>query len=359
MSCVLDPKQAPWAIDLRSQNGAMLGICSRQGDVLRISLNDEARGRPKDFDKDKNGMVLTLTLYRPKSLCVLNADGSNLKQIVAMPDFTNVASPDWSHDGTRIAFDAWRALYGESIESVQVFTVCADGSELKHVGEGVMPSWSLDDKQLTFSSNGPDRGICIMNADGSDRRLIDPQGWGAQWSPKRNEIAYAAYDDTGANLYIYDVATAKRRALLDKSYGQIFWGMNWSPDGTCICFKGALPGGGFEIAAVAAQGAKEGFKVILPGSALPEVENASSTIAWGGPENRIVLSMRRKGDEGKRLYLFDFTDQRPPELFPGYPTDWGTANTGWSPDGKRIVFSVRPSAKALMTLRRDPLAKGP
>lgn len=63
MSYVLDTTRTPWTIDTKSKDGAMLGICARKGDSLTISLNDQAQGRPADFDKDRSGMFLALRPY--------------------------------------------------------------------------------------------------------------------------------------------------------------------------------------------------------------------------------------------------------------------------------------------------------
>ncbi len=253
MSYVLDAKQKPCAIDLKSADGVMLGICERKGDRLRISVNDEAQGRPHDFD-DASGMVLNLTAFEVESLFAIHADGSGRRCILTMPDYTVVGSPDWSRDGKRIAFDAWKSVYGEGLNSAHVLLVNADGRGMKDLGPGAMPSWSLDDKQLAFSSYGPDRGVCIMSADGSDRRCVAPDGWGVRWSPKRNELVFTVYDNGHADLCIYDVAKQERRLLLDRAYQRIYWGLAWSPDGAWIAFKGFLPEGGAEFAAVSAAG---------------------------------------------------------------------------------------------------------
>ena len=140
-------------------------------------------------------MVLVLRRFTGQPLFVINADGSNLHQILAMPEFTATGSPDWSHDGSRIALDAWRSVFGENYVSAHVFVINADGSSPKDLGPGAMPSWSPDDKQLTYCQYAPENGVWIMNADGSGRQRLDPDGWGSQWSPKRNEIAYTIYEN--------------------------------------------------------------------------------------------------------------------------------------------------------------------
>lgn len=343
MSYTADKKRAPSTIDAKSADGRMLGIFMLIGDNLRINLNDEVKGRPRDFN-DQGGMILALRRYVGLPLFVINADGTGLRQILSMPEFTTTGSPDWSHDGSKITLDASRPLFGENWVGSHVFVVNADGSGLKDLGPGGMPSWSPDDKQITYSQYTPQNGVWIMNADGSGRRRLDPNGWGSQWSPKHNEIAYLSRDG-GANLCVYDLATQKRRNLLEKKYKQVYEGFSWSPDGGWISFKGDLPAGGSEIAAVSAEGEKKGFKILLPASAWPESQNVSKTMSWGGTGGQILVAMRTSVDQLPRLYILDFAggDRR---LLPGIPADWASDDAAWSPDGKRIAFCAQPSARS-------------
>ncbi len=351
MSYALDRKHDPGAIDMKSPDGVMLGICAAKGNELQIGLNDRANGRPRDFNKRQVGMLLVLGRFLGQPLFVIDADGNHVRQLLAMPEFTYTGSPDWSPDGRRIAFDAWRAAMGETYTRAHIFVVNSDGSSPHDLGPGAMPSWSPDGKQLAYSQYSP-HGVWIMNADGSGQKCIDAAGWGAEWSPKRNEIAYSVYQDGSANLAVRDLATNQRRLLLEKSYRQIWWGMSWSPDGAWICFKGRLPSGGEEIAAVSRDGEKKGFKIILPNSAVPESRTAQSTIAWGGTGSQILICMQKKSDFTQRLYLFDFSGDKPPQSFP--PRRAGVQNSGmpwlpngvaWSRDGKKVVFCARPHVK--------------
>ena len=72
----------------------------------------------------------------------------------------------------------------------------ADGSNSRRLCDGFMPEWSPDGTRIAFRSSRRSSGhICIMNADGSDLQPIsgdDPLHPAAniRWSPDGNEIIY-------------------------------------------------------------------------------------------------------------------------------------------------------------------------
>jgi TolB protein len=346
MTYVADPKQQPGTIDLKSSDGEMLGIYTVTKDRLQIALNDKTKGRPKDFDEQQNSLVVLFRRVYPVALYTIDADGKNLRRVLLMRDFTFVGSAEWSPDGRRIALDSWRPTMGEGCADARVFVVNSDGAGLKDLGAGAMPSWSPDGKQLTCSQYGRQEadarlhGIVVMNADGTGKRLIDANGWGSQWSPKRNEISYVATVNNRIELVVYDLEKRGRRSLpLEKTYSQIIWGHTWSADGKWLCFKGNLRDGGCEIAAVSAEKDKKQFKVIVPSTAHPEIDNADATIAWGGPGDRILLATQSKDDRATRLYFFELSGGKP-KPFPGIHAEWQSFGPAWSPDGKKIVFSA-------------------
>jgi Tol biopolymer transport system component len=267
-----------------------------------------------------------------RPLLVMNADGSGVRVLVSMSDYNACGSPDWSRDGTKIAFDAWRRSSGAGIGDAHVFVTSADGASPKELGPGAMPSWSPRGKRITFSSYRPDHGVCIMNADGSERQLLDPTGWGSEWSPRGRVIAYVVHRG-GANVCVYDLIEGDRRMLLDTNYAHIHQGMAWSPDGKWICFKANLPDGGHEVAIVHVKGQQKGFKVLCNRRVRP-------ALSWRPDGKQILVSMGvTDNDPHRRLCLLDATGKQPPARLPGQPWDRDNGDMAWSPDGKKIVFA--------------------
>jgi TolB protein len=342
MSYVLDAAQTPAAIDVKFQDQDMQGICELKGDVLRISLNDAIKGRPKDLGQNENGMDIVLHRFKGEPLMMINSDGTNLHRLLSLPDYTSCGSPEWSHDGNKITFDCWRSVLGESYSKSHVFVVNADGSSPKDLGEGTLPSWSPDGKRIAYCRYSPNNGVWIMNADGSENHLIDPQGWGPDWSPKNDELAYSISGNDGVNLCVRDLNTQGRRSLLEKKYGKINGGLSWSPDGQWICFRGELPNGSPEAAIVHAEDHAKGFKVLFPNKDIPGVKEIEKHYSWSPDGKQILAPIRMEGDTNLQLYIIDPEGKTPPKKLAGQDPSCRNYGSSWSPDGKKIVISFWP-----------------
>jgi TolB protein len=354
MPYTLDSKQTPAAINAKFQEQDMLGIWGFKGNRLRISLNEAKKGRPKDFGAADNDMDMVLHRYTGQPLFVINAYGSDLHQIPATGEYLSCSSPKWSCEG-KIAYNACRRVFGENWEDSHIFTINTDGSSPKDLGDGAMPSWSPDGKKIAFSrySTG---GVWIMDADGSNKKLIEEKGWNADWSPTNpDEVAYITYpggpvpnvtDATSGNIVVRNLKTNEVRTLLDRQYNYNAWYMKWSPDGKGVCFLGELPSGGSELAIVSAEGQKKGFKVLMPNDAIEHVKEFSYFFSWRPDGKRLLLSMQMDGDDNGQLYLFDVEGKELPQKLAGQNPSYSNTHSCWSPDGKKIMFTfAQPKPK--------------
>ena len=110
----------------------------------------------------------------------LVAGGTTLIADESVTGLTWNGSPTWSHDGTRIVFDAgpgtdWARSHLKTIEVVE------GGPKFTDLGPGNCPTFSPDDKRIAFLLNpgaqaGAEAGVWVMEADGSQRRRAGEYG---------------------------------------------------------------------------------------------------------------------------------------------------------------------------------------
>ncbi len=311
----LDDTQSPCPMDVKSEDGAMLGLCALEGGRLRIALNDAAQGRPKDVYQTSNGLLLALTRYESFPLWIVNADGTNPHEFYRSSECANCGSPAWSPDGSKVVFDSTRQLFGEGFSDSRIMTVDATGGQPKEVRrQGVLPNWSPDGKKIAFCSyEAPHSGACIMNADGSDVQSIDTGGWGLVWSPKADELAYI----DGANVCLYDLKTQQRRQLLGARYRSILYRFTWSPDGQWICYCGESEQGK-EIAVVHRDGEEKGFRVLVSTRITPGLSGLDGFLAWEPKSGkRILASLLTTDNPQRQLYFLDPERKAPRNGLPG------------------------------------------
>jgi Tol biopolymer transport system component len=280
---------------------------------------------------------------------VIGADGSGLKSL------GRGNAPRWSPDGKKIVLSRLpNNPDGQPVPQsglAHVFVMNPDGSGAKDLGQGISPNWSPDGKQLVIS-RPPDSAnttvhhfaVWIMNADGSGCQKIEELGTYPEWSPKRNEIAYIERLDNNPNLCVHDLTTHQHRSLLEKQY-ESFRQMRWSPDGKWICFRGELPDGGLELAAVRAEGEKKGLKILWSSSTSAERNRGGwSSPAWSPTSKEILASARMPADSMPRLYLFDLSGDKPPRPLLNHGT-LAAEGLAYSPDGTRLACCGQRSSK--------------
>jgi Tol biopolymer transport system component len=171
-------------------------------------------------------------------------------------------------------------------------------------------------------------GIYLMNADGSDQRLVsDRFDVNPAWSPDGNKLAFTSHRDNTIAIYIIDLTSGELRSFsrTKRSPTQ----PDWSPDGERIAYidNPAHPGIDYEL-----------FVTNSVGSTPQQLTDTAGYQTYAAPDwspdgSRLCVASNENGNfdiflidpDGSNLQQLTFSDadERAPT---------------WSPDGTRIAF---------------------
>jgi TolB protein len=264
-----------------------------------------------------------LQVQQLRPLFKINSEGNGLEQFTQAPD-QFFGSPDWSPDGKWIACDTWRRH--EEFTDAKIGVMRADGSDLRELGPGAMPSWSPNGTQLVAHTYENPQTIVVINADGSGRETI-LNHWGSpRWSPRGNRIASI---DPHRTIALFDLATGKERTIFRGPYS-LWQGFSISPDGLRFCFGDSQ--GGVGLATLDERSMQATVRWLVKTG---ECYHSS----WSPDGRRVVFSWKPPNRDLYQLHVLTVDADEEPTLLPGQDSSRNNCDPDWSPDGKTIVFS--------------------
>jgi TolB protein len=191
----------------------------------------------------ENGKIVFTHYADNKSagiIYVMNAaDGSNQTRLSTDDANNKDYRPDWSPDGTKIAFTSYRD------GNFDIYVMNADGSGQTNISNNPAddfgPDWSPDSTKIVFASNRyviTHHDIYVMNADGSGQTMLTnsskDETW-PSWSPDGTKIAFESDQDGNGNIYAMNASDGSNQTRLTNSTANDC-NPKWSPDSTKIAF---------------------------------------------------------------------------------------------------------------------------
>jgi Tol biopolymer transport system component len=186
------------------------------------------------------------------AIYVMNADGTGVTELT---DPTYDVSPNWSPDGTKIAFERDCAVSGPPDCSQQIYTMNADGTGQVNISGSQTrdgePDWSPDGNRIVFTAPNPSgtaHSVWVMNADGSGRIVLTNGTSGCAptdpcdhnydgspvWSPDRTKIAFTRITCGlnrcgGTNIFTMPASGGIETSLTSSGQGSNNTSPNWQP----------------------------------------------------------------------------------------------------------------------------------
>lgn len=254
--------------------GAVVFSSNLDGDDLDLyAMNEDGSGLRRltdlpwheiagGFSPDGSKIAFSREAAAFSEVYVVNADGTDMHAITDLESQRGSAGiPQWSPDGTTLLFTAFQ-LRGESgclrepsgcgSGPDEIYLVTADGSDLRKLATGDMPTWSPDGTRIAFFRGEGEGSLHTINRDGTGEQRVTPAGVAVSdtshlsWSPDGTRVAFTRFElpsevcSSGSarecfeESYLIDVARSDGSEVSTLAPGS---DPVWSPDGERIAFS--------------------------------------------------------------------------------------------------------------------------
>jgi Tol biopolymer transport system component len=200
-----------------------------------------------------------LQRFTQDHIAAMDADGGDLRQLIALGPGESSFDPTWSPSGDAVAFLRSDVVASDSPTRLGRLTVAsADGSNVHFLGGDAPvadPDWSPDGRTFaitvpTLRSEVPtlrNTDIHLVDAANGARRplVVTPDAFESSpaWSPDGSRVAFARWRTTTqfdgeASIHVVDAdGSGVRQVLAHAHYASGPFNLSWSPDGKELVFE--------------------------------------------------------------------------------------------------------------------------
>ena len=263
-------------------------------------------------------------------------DGSQVEPFLG-PDTKAIASlsPDWS-----------RLTYSDlGDRQWQIFTSAPDGSDKIKLTEGegheFSPEWSPDGSRIAFYTFAGGFYLDTMATDGSNRHRVadlNDAAWAIPplWSPDSRRLAFAqpGIDDEASHYNTWEMYLSEADGSSRYSLGKTVTFPAWSPDSQSVAFlRPAKTGRAIALYTIAADGSNLTKVYQLTNAFASYNDELEYHLAWSPDSTKILLSY-------KGIIVTVNTDGSDFHLLMNQHKSNNKLRASWSPDGSKIVVGA-------------------
>lgn len=239
------------AIPPGSRSAPTFTIVGTDGSIVAAILGFDGAATP---DLSPDGTTIAFTIHDWSTpgpqVATMHVDGTGFNILTNDP--IAAKQPRWSPDGTRLAY-----FRQDAAGNLRLMVMEADGSNPREIkgthqtADFNPPDWSPDGTQILYTtfSEGTPRMITIPVAGGSPHIINTSSVWpevGGAWSPDGRSIAYTRGASVLDGILVFEVwvmnadgSGAHRLAALPGASAEA---PAWSPDGSKVAFIGTTSG---------------------------------------------------------------------------------------------------------------------
>ena len=182
----------------------------------------------------------------------------------------------------------------------------------RHPASDTFPDWSPDGSQIAFGSrrDGNGRNIFVMDANGGNVRQVTRMDFASRpkWSPDGKRILFEAVTDSGREVYMVDADGRNRWKVSFPNIEAGMFARGWSPDGKRILYTEAIGSTINDVTLIIAT-LNPIRQEVIHFDRVPLPKMPIYGAAWGA-DGKSILITTKPADGPWNIYRFRLTDRK-------------------------------------------------